>query len=437
MASEAPSRTQEVVAELQALARGPRAASPTAPPTPPNRPSVIDAALDDGPPTEPAVVEGAAEILRDAEAHAAALIRAAEARAAKVVEEAEARGAGLVADAQACAAQVAKDAGARGAQIVDAAEAGARQVAHQAAARAAEVLRDAEVRAAEVAGVGQERGAQLVVKAEARAAQVTAEADARATKAVEDAETLAAGLVEDAQARVAQRDAKPEVASPTAALAAVLARELKDPVASVVAFAMALQQQGSRIDASARDDLVARILDQARLAQRHVRRLVDLVRLRSGEVEPLLETLALDEIVARGTEAATEALEHHRLHVSIGDRVPALADAHLVERVLHELLANAAAHSPPGSMIRVNARAVAGDADDHAVVSVSDDGEGIADGDQARVFEEFYTCVPGGDGLGVGLAIARAGVELLGGSISLESRLGVGSTFSFTLPLAS
>ena len=104
----------------------------------------------------------------------------------------------------------------------------------------------------------------------------------------------------------------------------------------------------------------------------------------------------------------------------------------MVKQVLFNLLSNALKFTAKGGHVGVSAHAVG----DDVVVSVRDDGVGIAPADQARIFEEFQQVGTSHlqEGTGLGLAISRRFIELHGGSLSVESELGHGSTFTFTLP---
>jgi len=98
------------------------------------------------------------------------------------------------------------------------------------------------------------------------------------------------------------------------------------------------------------------------------------------------------------------------------------------------VLANALKFTPEGGRIDVGARL----RDEMAEVSVSDTGIGIAPADQAAVFEEFRqvgAAEKKAEGTGLGLALSRKFIELHGGKIWVQSELGRGSTFTFTLPL--
>lgn len=113
-----------------------------------------------------------------------------------------------------------------------------------------------------------------------------------------------------------------------------------------------------------------------------------------------------------------------------------LCDAEIVHRIVANLLSNAAKHSPPGTTVRVSARPTG---EGLITVSVADEGEGIAPADQARIFEKFQQLEAGAatGGAGIGLAFCKLAVEAHGGSIWVESQPGEGSTFRFSLPIAT
>jgi CheY-like chemotaxis protein/anti-sigma regulatory factor (Ser/Thr protein kinase) len=111
------------------------------------------------------------------------------------------------------------------------------------------------------------------------------------------------------------------------------------------------------------------------------------------------------------------------------------ADERRMKQIIFNLLSNAVKFTPDGGRIDTTARLVGGDLE----VAVHDTGTGIAPDDQERIFEEFQQAPQGGaqkrEGTGLGLALTRALVEMHGGRIWVESELGVGSTFTFRLPV--
>jgi signal transduction histidine kinase len=111
-------------------------------------------------------------------------------------------------------------------------------------------------------------------------------------------------------------------------------------------------------------------------------------------------------------------------------------DERRIKQVIFNLLSNAVKFTPAGGEVDVSATRANGE----VRVSVADTGPGIAPEDHERIFEEFQQTESGGvqhEGTGLGLALSKRFVELHGGRIWLESELGRGSTFTFTLPMRS
>lgn len=125
----------------------------------------------------------------------------------------------------------------------------------------------------------------------------------------------------------------------------------------------------------------------------------------------------------------------HQFVTSIADGLQLIeADPLRIERILHNLLDNAAKYSPPGSQIRVSAKA----APHHLIIEVSDQGDGLSASDQTRIFSPFGRLENNRParvrGAGLGLMVCQRLVEAHGGEIWVESEQGKGSTFFFTLP---
>ena len=124
-----------------------------------------------------------------------------------------------------------------------------------------------------------------------------------------------------------------------------------------------------------------------------------------------------------------------RLGSTIDTRLGMISgDERKVKQVLLNILSNALKFTPEGGRIDIDARLHA----DRAEVSVTDTGVGIAPGDQEAVFEEFRqvgATDKKAEGTGLGLALSRRFIELHGGQISVQSEIGHGSTFTFTLPV--
>lgn len=163
--------------------------------------------------------------------------------------------------------------------------------------------------------------------------------------------------------------------------------------------------------------------------------LVDAAREESGLLELRRQPIDLATYLADLLARATIGMDVARIHLDApADLPPVPADPDRLERIVTNLLSNALKYSPPDSPVAVRARAQDGE----VVVSVSDQGQGIAAEDVPHIFERFYrtTGVRKVDSLGLGLFITRSLVEAHGGRVWVESEPGKGSTFSFALPTA-
>lgn len=180
---------------------------------------------------------------------------------------------------------------------------------------------------------------------------------------------------------------------------------------------------------------------EGRLIQRYVARmnrlagdLIDVVSIDAGSLAVRRERADAVALIAEAAEAfaASAATKGISLETeTTGGPLVADFDHDRMLQVLANLLANALKFTPPGGRVTVCGEGVGGDVQ----ISVRDDGQGIPDDMQDAVFERFWQ-VRKNDrgGLGLGLYISRCLVEAHGGRISVESELGTGSTFRFTIP---
>jgi two-component system, OmpR family, sensor histidine kinase KdpD len=198
-----------------------------------------------------------------------------------------------------------------------------------------------------------------------------------------------------------------------------VSHELKTPLA---AMSVALQQ---------REPDRAELQQATRRLTRTVDHLLDATRLESGLLQPVREWCDVVDLVREAIARA--ALKDGAIKTIFAKDLPTIfVDARLIEQALVTLLTNAAVHGSTDKPIEVSA---ARD-DSTLVISVSDDGPGLAPGEEIKVFEKFYrgpNTAPGG--LGLGLAIARQLVEANGGEITAQNRENGGARFSIRLPL--
>ncbi|HME40829.1 MAG TPA: two-component system sensor histidine kinase KdpD [Steroidobacteraceae bacterium] len=218
-------------------------------------------------------------------------------------------------------------------------------------------------------------------------------------------------------------------------LLAALSHDLRTPLTVLVGLAESLALTKPPLS-PAQIETAEAIQDEARRMSTLVSNLLDMARIESGEVKLNLQWQPLEEVVGSALNAAHGMLSQHVVEVSIPRDLPLVRfDALLIERVLVNLLENAAKYTPPGSTVTLSAEAVA----DRLSVSVADDGPGLPVGREEAVFQKFTrgereSATPG---VGLGLSICRAIVESHQGSIVAAHRPGGGARFTFTLPLGN
>lgn len=181
---------------------------------------------------------------------------------------------------------------------------------------------------------------------------------------------------------------------------------------------------------------LAGILDGAERMNRIIEDLVDNARIECGQVSLEKEPISLEPFVWSFLQRSKKLMDLNRMVTQIPQGLPlARADPKRLERIFQNLLSNAFKFSRPESKVTIQARKTG----DEITVSVIDHGKGIAPEDCSRIFRRFFqtdrTQSPGG--VGLGLYISRLLVEAHGGRIWVESKLDEGSTFYFTLPVAS
>lgn len=216
-----------------------------------------------------------------------------------------------------------------------------------------------------------------------------------------------------------------------------VSHELRTPLASIRAVVETLEG-GAIDDEEVAADFLHRIVGEVDRLAALVDDLLDLARLESGRVHLSLDVLDPLDLLSRAAERLRPQIERARLQLVVDvpiDLPPVLADRARIEQVLLNLVHNAIKFTPAGGIIIVRGR-IDGDM---LVTDVIDTGAGIPEADLQRLFERFYKADKArrSEGTGLGLAIAKHIVQTHNGTIAVQSVLGEGSTFTFTLPLAS
>lgn len=230
----------------------------------------------------------------------------------------------------------------------------------------------------------------------------------------------------------------------------LVSHELRTPLTTIKGMAQVIQRrmlkafsagivQTPEEQAAREQDLrqLALINAQSERLAALVNDLLDLSRLQQGRFEFNPEPANLAHVVRQTVEANRALSSKHQLVHQGPPSLPGVFDRLRIEQVLTNLISNAFKYAPPDTVVRVE---LTTPEPGLALVRVCDQGPGLTDEEQAQVFQRFYrgTAVRSNPrtGLGLGLYISRQIVELHGGRIWVESTLGAGSIFQFTLPLA-
>ncbi|MBN1152125.1 MAG: PAS domain-containing protein [Dehalococcoidia bacterium] len=220
-------------------------------------------------------------------------------------------------------------------------------------------------------------------------------------------------------------------------LLALVSHELQTPISIIKAYASTLARADARWSEDVVREKLGAIEEESDRLSRLVSRLLYTTRLEASAVSLNLMLIDLTKESQRVAKRLAELDESHELLVSFpGDFPPVMGDPEKIVEVLTNLIENAMKFSPQGGTITVEGEVV----DDEVQIHVGDQGIGISQTDQARIFERFYRVSESGTatvpGTGLGLHICRILVQAHGGRIWVESEPGEGSRFTFTLPIA-
>jgi len=216
-----------------------------------------------------------------------------------------------------------------------------------------------------------------------------------------------------------------------------MSHELRTPLNAIIGFSEVLLERMFGELNEKQDDYLKDIFSSGKHLLSLINDILDLSKIEAGRMELDVETFDVPSALDNALTLVRERAQRHG--IALGLEVdPALgelrADERKFKQILLNLLTNAVKFTPDGGKVDVRARL----ADGVLQVAVADTGIGIAAADQAAVFEEFkqvgrhYTNKQ--EGTGLGLALTKRFVELHGGTLTLESEPGKGSTFTFTLP---
>jgi PAS domain S-box-containing protein len=215
----------------------------------------------------------------------------------------------------------------------------------------------------------------------------------------------------------------------------LVSHEMRTPLTAIQGMTELLAQY--QVDPERSKEMHLAIHDEVKRLTRMITGYLDITRLESGATELRRSAVRVEHLLERvlmmlDPVAAQSGIRLARRFAP--DLPPLLADADLLSRAAENLISNAIKYSPSGTEVTV-----ATSSDEEAVfIEVSDQGYGIPEADQSRIFEKFYR-VPrvqdaGVPGTGLGLALVREIAELHGGSVAVRSQVNSGSTFTLRIP---
>jgi len=235
-------------------------------------------------------------------------------------------------------------------------------------------------------------------------------------------------------AQAAEADRLAAANSMRTALLAAVSHDLRTPLAGIKAAASALRSDDLDLDDADRAELVVTVDESADRLTNLVENLLDMSRLHAGAVSPVLTPSDVPAVVQRALNGLDNC-EPGRIALDWPDDLPpVLADPGLLERVVANLVSNAVRHAPRGPI-----SVTAGCFGDRLELHVVDRGPGVALADRDRVFAPFQRLgdTPSGQGVGLGLAVARGLTEAMNGTLTAEDTPAGGLTMVISLRTAA
>jgi signal transduction histidine kinase len=215
-----------------------------------------------------------------------------------------------------------------------------------------------------------------------------------------------------------------------------MSHELRTPLNAIIGFSQVLREQMFGGVNEKQKEYLGDIIASGNHLLSLINDVLDLSKVEAGQIELQIRPFSLAEALDRGVVMVRERATRNDVHIELAaDPEVELVegDERRIRQVIFNLLSNAVKFTPAGGAVDVRAMRVDGE----VRVSIADTGPGIGPEDHERIFEEFQQTEAGvrqREGTGLGLALSKRLVELHGGRIWVDSALGEGSTFVFTLP---
>jgi signal transduction histidine kinase len=215
-----------------------------------------------------------------------------------------------------------------------------------------------------------------------------------------------------------------------------MSHELRTPLNAIMGFSQVLQQRLFGEINEKQEEYLDDILASGSHLLELINDVLDLSKIEAGQIELDVGRFSLRETLERGVVMVRERAARNGVRLSLAlaaDVDVVRGDERRLRQVVFNLLSNAVKFTPSGGSVVVTTAQREGVVE----ISVADTGPGVAPEDRERIFEEFQQTEVGArqrEGTGLGLALSRRLVELHGGTIGVESEVGRGSRFAFTLP---
>ncbi|MEW6108586.1 MAG: response regulator [Nitrospirota bacterium] len=232
-----------------------------------------------------------------------------------------------------------------------------------------------------------------------------------------------------------------------------ISHELRTPLNSILGFSNVLIEKTFGELNENQERYIRNIYSAGRHLLELINNVLDIAKIEAGKYEMVYETFRVYDLIDEVLNIMTPFAENKfiEIEVNIGEDVNLItADRVKIKQILYNLISNAIKFTPEGGKVGIRVEQE-GDSETYSIwdqskiaflkFSVWDTGVGIGPGDKDRIFDEFEqvdtTLSREYGGAGLGLALSKKLVELHGGNITVESRLGEGSTFAFTIPVTS
>jgi signal transduction histidine kinase len=221
-------------------------------------------------------------------------------------------------------------------------------------------------------------------------------------------------------------------------LVATVSHEMRRPLTAILGFAQTLRTRWDTLPSQLRGELLERVELNAQAMSHMIGQVLDFSRLQLGQFPIELRPLEVEPLSARVLGNLGSQIAGHVVRTRGESDVRVLTEPYAFERILGNLVMNAAKFAPAGTTIEVGWTR---EGEEAVRLWVRDEGPGVPEPDRERIFDRFYRVERSGPGAGLGLAVVKELVLLHGGRVWMDSASpgaeGVGAVVSFTLPVAA